>query len=621
MVRDDSICVLLAIWGERYIKDFLGLGLPCLLAPGNIPALATYYPVRFIFLTRADNVSIFDDHPAIQKLKAYCKIEYIAIDDLITVGNYSTTLTLAFDRAIRAAGKKMLKTYFLILTADYIMADGSLRGLMRYIQAGYNGICAGNFQVIKEDTRAFFLNKIDPISQVIQIQPRELLEYSFEHLHPITIASIFNQNILHNYQANRFFYRYSLEVLAASFYLLHPLCIKPETENYRVGAACDYSFIPEMCPSGNIAILTDSDEYLVVEMQPRQQEVRFVNGGKYKDKKLIETLGEWTTKQHRKNAQTTIYFHTCDVYEEEKARIRVKLNVFTERINKLLERYPEQPHYDHPYWMGAIEAFQTQKKIISKNYYDYFDITSFSEKLFFPKRLYYYCFGIPPKVFRWHHRWREYQLVKQTLKERILSEDIKNTMVLYDDYYIEFMIYYRFFKDIMHIHNHYHLENFINSKTKLKELENNKVNICVIVISSQCVEKIKVYLPIINLLLNPNGKIFIIIPNKDNHVPSFVYDFPLECIQKLGFLWNIKNKYLEFVAIRNNLTYLSASIYSKIDRWLGKKNKLKVWLLILLGLPGAVLYFIINHLSGKANKEEGHCTTVIVTFVPDRVLK
>src|SRR5579872_3530498 len=101
MIMDDSVCVLLAVWGERYINDFLELGLPCLLAPGNIPALAAEYPMRFAFLTRADNISVFNGHPAIQKLRTYCEIEYITIDDLITVGNYSTTLTLSFDRAIR----------------------------------------------------------------------------------------------------------------------------------------------------------------------------------------------------------------------------------------------------------------------------------------------------------------------------------------------------------------------------------------------------------------------------------------------------------------------------------------------------------------------------------------
>src|SRR5579872_937686 len=116
-MKDDSICVLLAVWGERYIKDFMDLGLPSLLAPGNLPALSSQYPVKFVFLTRSAEISLFNQYPVMEKLKTYCDIEFISLDDLITIENYSTTLTLALDRAIKNTGKQMLNTYFLILMA------------------------------------------------------------------------------------------------------------------------------------------------------------------------------------------------------------------------------------------------------------------------------------------------------------------------------------------------------------------------------------------------------------------------------------------------------------------------------------------------------------------------
>ena len=163
------------------------------MAPGNIPALAKKYNVRFVFLTRSYDIENIEKNPQINKLKQYCTVDYHRIEDLIVLGNYSTTLTLAYARAMRTFGEEMLKTYFIFLTSDYVMADGSMEGLMRYIDKGYSAICAGNFQVIKEEMQASLLKQIDPETQVLQIKPRELVRQSLQHLHPIVITSMFQQ--------------------------------------------------------------------------------------------------------------------------------------------------------------------------------------------------------------------------------------------------------------------------------------------------------------------------------------------------------------------------------------------------------------------------------------------
>jgi hypothetical protein len=43
-----EICILLPVWGSDFISEFLVSGLPTLLAPGNIPALAASLPTRFV---------------------------------------------------------------------------------------------------------------------------------------------------------------------------------------------------------------------------------------------------------------------------------------------------------------------------------------------------------------------------------------------------------------------------------------------------------------------------------------------------------------------------------------------------------------------------------------------
>ena len=328
-----QVCVLLAVWGEKFIKDFLQLSLPSLLAPGNMPALAQAHPTRFVILTAAKDVPVFTSNHLFQKLQNVCEVEFEPMEDLIVFGNHSTTLTLSFDRAIRKTGERMLQTYFVLLNSDYIMADGSMEGLSRYIQKGYSAICAGNFQTVEMEIKPFLLSKINPETGIMQIKPRELVQQGLQHLHPVTIASLFEQKLTHNYRANRFFARLNNQTMAGKFFLLHVLCIKPETMDYRVGSSFDYSFVPEMCPSGNIGVINDSDDYLVIEAQSIFHELRLVSWGGYEQAKLTRGLAEWTTKQHRDNANYPIFFHAGNLTEQDKMLLEKRLDSFIKPLS------------------------------------------------------------------------------------------------------------------------------------------------------------------------------------------------------------------------------------------------------------------------------------------------
>ena len=212
--KEYSACILLGIWGGKFIEEFLQLSLPSLLAPGNLPALASNYQTRFVFLTRTSDIPAFEENKAFQQLKAICDVEFVDIQDLIVFNNYSTTLTMVYDRAIKRTGAQMLNTYFIFLTSDYIMADGSMQGLMRYIKQGYSGICTGNYQVVEEEIKPYLLRQVNADTGVLQIKPRELIKQSMPYLHPVTIASLYEQRATHNYNANRFFTRLDNHVLA-----------------------------------------------------------------------------------------------------------------------------------------------------------------------------------------------------------------------------------------------------------------------------------------------------------------------------------------------------------------------------------------------------------------------
>ncbi len=305
--------MLLPVWGTQYIGQFLQSSLPTLLAPHNLPSIAKSLPCKFSFLTSSEGAEILREHPAVVYLRNICDVEIKNIEDLITGDNYSTTITLAYARAVREVGAAMVDTCFFFLISDYIMADGSLANVMKRMQAGSSAVVAGNFQVVEEEAREPFFSKFDTGEPEIVLQSRDLVQWAMRYLHPMTIANMVNFPLCHSVHSNRLFWRVDENTLIGRFYLMHMICIRPETADFKIGSSCDYSFVPEMCPSGNVHVLTDSDEYLVVEMQPHHHEQGLLRLGAVYQNQLIGSLAEWTTAVHRKNAHSAVVYHASDV--------------------------------------------------------------------------------------------------------------------------------------------------------------------------------------------------------------------------------------------------------------------------------------------------------------------
>ena len=412
-----TIQLLLPVWGVKFITQFLQVSLPTLVAPGNLPAIAGTLPSKFVFLTDTDGVDVLSAHPAVQYLRGLCEVDFMNIDDLITGDNYSTTITLAYARAVRMTGGEMTETCFFFLISDYIMADGSLANVLARVQAGNSGVVAGNFQVTEEDALESFFSAFDVGDAAIVLSARNLMSWAIRFLHPMTLANTVNFPLCHSLHSNRLFWYVDASTLIGRFYLMHMICIRPEVTNFQVGSSCDYSFIPEMCPSGNVHVMTDSDEYLVVEMQPQNHERNFVRLGAVVRDDLVESLSEWTTATHRKNARSTVVYHALELPSKLGPEI-AEASAYIDEIESSLP--PPQPHRDHPYWLGAIAAHLSA---VSRR-----DGEAVSPRMVNVSRLHEFIlgwrssiFGRPPNVRPWHPRLPDYRMIMD-LTRRYFAE-------------------------------------------------------------------------------------------------------------------------------------------------------------------------------------------------------
>ena len=407
------------IWGIGYIKQFIDFGLPTLIAPGNLPAVAKALPSTLVFLTGAEDAKILREHPAVRYLASICDVEIELIDDLITGDNYSTTITLAYARGVRAAGAAMQDTCFFFLISDYLMANGSLASVLARMKSGASGVLAGNFQVVEHEVLRTFYPQFDRGAPDLSIPPRELARWAFKHLHSMTAANMVDFPFCRSEHSNRLFWRVDENTLIGRFYLMHMICIRPEVEEFIVGSSCDYSFIPELCPSDNVEILTDSDDYLVVEMQPRHHEKKLLRAGAAQPTELALVLSEWATARHRKNARSTVVFHASNL-PPSLPNIVAEADAFIEEVDSLITPEP-QPHRDHPYWIGAIAAHEWACSLRDRAEGPV--LGAVPEPLGGHRRVVQrardFVFGRPPRVRPWHPRWPDYRTIINTFRNAL----------------------------------------------------------------------------------------------------------------------------------------------------------------------------------------------------------
>lgn len=425
-LRPPAAAVLIVpVWGQAYVQDFLRYSLPTLLSPGNLPAVAEAMPTKLLILTSADDAFAFKASKRFAGVAGVCETEVRAIDHLITDGNHSTTITLAMAEAVLSAGDAMLETCFFFLVSDYLVADGSLRNALQRVIDGASGVLVGNFQVKREAALPWLRQRLRSIDKAVplRLDSRETIRWALQHLHPATVANIVNVGFNHNAHTNRLFWRVDEDTLLGRFYLRHPLCIRPETTAFQVGSSADYSFVPEMCPSGNVVAITDSDDYLAIEMQPEHHEGQMLRLGPLTPKLLGKTLSEWTTREHRSNVLDTHIFHAGDFWPASDG-VTAQADVFIAETERYLRGRP-RPCRGHRYWLGALTAFHTVLPApLPPPLADHVVGTNASRSWRgWQWRWHYALLGRPPRLRPWAPDWADVHLLVREIDAMVAKRD------------------------------------------------------------------------------------------------------------------------------------------------------------------------------------------------------
>lgn len=350
---------LTVVWGEAYIERFCDLSLPSFLSPGNLPALAESTNLEVVIMTRKGDRNAFEKRRTFAMLKAICDVRFVDIDDLITTAVYGVTLTLAYARPIIACGEEMLDTHFVFMNADFVLADGSLRSLARHVHEGRAIILGPSYRAIAEEVEPVLERMIDRDTGVLDVPPRKLVELSLPFPHRTTTAKLFNQDVFCSTHPNQLFWRVDENTLLGRYFLIFMLCLKPERVMTAVNCFCDYSFIPELCPSGDEVAMGDSDDFFMLELQGRMQETFMLKQGFMNERRIGASLQEWTTAAHRRAADFDIVFHSRDIPPEI-----LQAKAIAQRTIDEIRSHLGRPksHVNHRYWVLGVEAWKEYRR-------------------------------------------------------------------------------------------------------------------------------------------------------------------------------------------------------------------------------------------------------------------
>jgi hypothetical protein len=349
--------VITYAWGDAYVEDLLSLTIPALLAPGNLPYLASQVSCEVVMLTEERLFARVSQHPAIERLRAICPFKLIGLDDLITAPDkkYGMALTYALHRGFADLGPAMTDHWLIFLNADFVLAEGSLRNLLDHLVRGERLVASPSYCVVAKEVRGELLKRVDPNTRTLSMLPREMAKLALAHRHNTIRSKTVNQSAFHIRYMEQFYWLFDDSTLLGHQMPVAIVGLRPECYVAEPNSFWDHGLMREFCPTAEPAVIGDSDEFLMIEL--REQEVAHddILPGWPQAQELGERMISWVTPYQRDFARYPLALHAADVpgnIEEGRAMLRAF-------INEVLSYVPTDlpSHVRHPQWTYHLTGF------------------------------------------------------------------------------------------------------------------------------------------------------------------------------------------------------------------------------------------------------------------------
>ena len=249
--------VITYAWGATYVEELLNYTLPALLAPGNLPYVASQVSCEVILLTEEQFFEKVSRCPAVCRVREICPIRLLSLDDLIAApdNKYGMALTYALHRGFRDLGPAMTDWWLIFLNADFLLADGSLKNLLPHLVRGERIVASPSYCVVKQDVLPELHKRLDKASSVLSIASREMAKLALRHRHNTIRGKTVNQKAFHIQYMEQFYWLVDEDTLLGHQMPVAIVGMRPQAYVAEPNAYWDHGLMKEFCPTAEVKVL------------------------------------------------------------------------------------------------------------------------------------------------------------------------------------------------------------------------------------------------------------------------------------------------------------------------------------------------------------------------------
>ncbi len=347
-VHDLPVRMISYAWGESYVDDLLNFTIPALLAPGNLPAIAQEVRSELVLVSEERLFERITNHPVIKEVRNFCPVRLVGLDDLVTRSDkYGMALTFALHRAFADLGPAMTEHWLIFFNADFILADGSLWSLLNHLRNGERIVASPSYCTVKERVIPELKLRLATNPKLLTIPAREMARLILRYRHNTIRGKTINQDELHLLQADQFYWHVDDNTLIGHQMPIAIVGMRPQRYLPEPNSYWDHGLMLELCPTAEVKVLGDSDEFLMLELRGGTVAKDQIVAGRPDPRELAERMITWVTPYQASFALKPITLHAADLPPSIEAA-RTQLDDFVTTMLSYTPNFPS--HIDHPQW-------------------------------------------------------------------------------------------------------------------------------------------------------------------------------------------------------------------------------------------------------------------------------
>jgi len=345
--------IVIPVWGAKYVERMASLCLPALLAPGNLPHLAEHFDCELTIVTQQGLFEMVRGLDTVKEAQRHCALRLVSMDDVFSHHrNYGYTITHALYRGFTDLGEAAKDAWFLFLNADFILADGSYRELVRRMLAGDRIIFAPSYCAIEERVHGALKGFAGAGTHALAVPPREMAGLILDNRHFTVRAKIVNWKMYRIDRVDQFYYVVDNDTMLGRQIPIAVVAFRPTRVPREPVTFWDYGIVSEVCPGCPLSVIGDSDQFLMMELRGERTMAEQFEFGWMDEDAVARDLSIWTTKDQRDCGEFPLVLHRRDLPAGTADGLRA-LDVYYRDVMRKVVPQPLD-HRNHYIWRDVL---------------------------------------------------------------------------------------------------------------------------------------------------------------------------------------------------------------------------------------------------------------------------